>query len=94
MYKIHTICFRIKNKKLYILPRGVRMFRITLRTHRIKRASFKRTFSFCEAGTELPCEGHKWILTAVKEEVDKERGGKGKEESILTNEDTIRIIPR
>jgi len=25
MYKIHTICFRIKNKKPYILPRGVFM---------------------------------------------------------------------
>jgi len=94
MYKIHTICFRIKNKKLYILPRGVFVFRITLRTHSITRESFKRTFSFRAAGTELPCEGHKCILTAVKEEKDKVRGGKGKEERIPMNEDTIGIIPR
>jgi hypothetical protein len=67
---------------------------MTLRTHRITRASFKRTFSFREAETELPCEGHKWILTVVKEETDKVRGGKGKEEGIPTNEDTIGIIPR
>jgi hypothetical protein len=67
---------------------------MTLRTHSITRASLKRTFSFREAGTELPREGHKWILTAVKEERDKVRGGKGKEERILTNDDTTGIIPR
>jgi hypothetical protein len=67
---------------------------MTLRTHSITRASFRRTFSFREAGTELSCEGQKWILTAVKEERDKVRGGKGKKERILTNEDTIAIILR
>jgi len=88
MYKIHTICLRIKNKQ------RVCVFRMTLRTHSITRASFKQTFSFREAGTELPCEGQKWILTAVPEERDKVRGGKGKEERILMNEDKIGIIPR
>jgi hypothetical protein len=40
----------------------------------------------------VPSEGHKWILTAVKEERDKARGGKGKEERTLTTK--IGIIPR
>jgi hypothetical protein len=88
MYKIQTICLRIKNKK------RVCVFRVNLRTHSITRASFNRTSSFREAGTELPCERQKWILTAVKEERDKVRGGKGKEERIVTNGDTIEIIPR